>query len=394
MRVRLTLATASAATLSILVAPSSSLLPAGIDVAWSAVPVEITYFLPSPVLVSALPRSLLFDRAASVTVVVKYLRQVGYPDEVTAFIAGVAVPTAGITIDYSEQFLASITLATKRLPAPGIYPLVILTGSGALATSLTTSLTFRDASVTVTCASGCVSDSVAGKRASFSFSAEMDWSNFTVQVGGVVVPVSAVKATVAGKKFLVTVNSLPSLGTVQAASAVVITSGRADVSVVVTSQADDSMTAETSIYYVTAPEVASAQVDATGCSVVVKLDQATNKAGMTGAWVACDAILRTIPSGGSQPVPFRFGNASKCVWTTNMEITATTSNGASLVPGDRVVITPSAASLLRSADGVSRTHAQDASTAATGRTLLISAAPPVPVVSVVGPQVCFSHYTT
>ena len=50
-------------------------------------------------------------------------------EEVTAFIAGEAVPTAGTTIDYSEPFLASLTLATKSLPAAGSYPLVILTGS-------------------------------------------------------------------------------------------------------------------------------------------------------------------------------------------------------------------------------------------------------------------------
>ena len=63
-----------------------------------------------------------------------------------------------------------------------------------------------------------------------------------------------------GRRFLVTVSSLPSLGDVQAASAVLITSGRADVSVAVTSQDDLSMSAETSIQYVTAPEVTSAQV--------------------------------------------------------------------------------------------------------------------------------------
>jgi len=67
----------------------------------------------------------------------------------------------------------------------------------------------------VACAAGCVSDSVAGERASFAFAAEMDWSNFTVVVGGVGVPVSAVQATVPGRQFLVTVNSLPSLGDVQ-----------------------------------------------------------------------------------------------------------------------------------------------------------------------------------
>ena len=38
--------------------------------------VEITYYLPPPELVSALPRTLLFDEAGSVTVVVKFLRQV------------------------------------------------------------------------------------------------------------------------------------------------------------------------------------------------------------------------------------------------------------------------------------------------------------------------------
>ena len=63
-----------------------------------------------------------------------------------------------------------------------------------------------------------------------------------------------------GRRFLVTVSSLPSLGDVQTASAVLITSGRADVSVVVTSQDDLSMSAETSIQYVMAPEVTSAQV--------------------------------------------------------------------------------------------------------------------------------------
>ncbi len=241
------------------------------------------------------------------------------------------------------------TLSQLAAPVSGTYQLMVKTSASPVTFSARFPFSFYDESIALQCTPG-----TCAARATGAPALTASITNVLV-VGAATDALSVTFGSRAAESFSVvsTNSSLTILSIVPPAfncASCVYTAGAAATTLSVFSKTDPALGATTPFTFWAPPQIVSAAFDAVGAQILVRFDQATNRANMQPSDSACGLIFSN-----NTLEPLGDSGGLKCVWQTSQVLAITLGKRASVAPGQ--VLSVGGTRALRSLNEVSQRSA-------------------------------------